>query len=60
MRVCADHYVTRYYQSFFRQKGMLNADVAPDFDGKPNAADASAILRYMVGLIKQFEIEEQN
>ena len=35
----------------------LLADVVPDFDGEPNAADAAAILRYVVGLIDTFEIE---
>ena len=37
---------------------MINANVAPDFDGMPDAADAVAILRYIVGLIKVFEVEE--
>ncbi len=40
--------------------GAYNADVAPTFDGKPDAADAVAILRYVVGLIKTFEVEANN
>ncbi len=43
--------------SAIAKEGMVNADVAPDNDLKPNAADAAAILRYVVGLIKNFEIE---
>ena len=39
-------------------EGMLNADVAADFDGMPNAADAAAILRYVVGLINTFDVEK--
>ena len=37
-------------------EGAINADVASDFDGKPDAKDAVAILRYVVGLINTFEI----
>jgi hypothetical protein len=37
-------------------EGAKNADVASDFDGKPDAKDAVAILRYVVGLINTFEI----
>ena len=40
--------------------GAYNADVAPDFDGKPDAADAVAILRYVVGLIPSFEAQNQD
>ena len=46
--------------SVLTPEGALNADVAPDFDGMPNAADAVAILRYVVGMIKTFEVEAQN
>ena len=44
--------------SRLKPEGMINANVAPDFDGMPDAADAVAILRYIVGLIKVFEVEE--
>ena len=38
-------------------KGKCNADVAPDYSGTPNAADAAAILRYVLGEITAFEVE---
>ena len=46
--------------SVITPEGMRNADVAGDFDGMPNAADAVAILRYVVGLIKVFDAEKVN
>ena len=41
-------------------QGMVNADVAPSYNGVPNAADAAMILRYVVKLIPSFEAEHQN
>lgn len=40
--------------------GCMNADVAADFDSMPNATDAVAILRYVVGLITEFEAANAN
>ena len=42
------------------QMGAFSADVVPDFNYMPNAADAVAILRYVIGLIGEFEVEAQN
>lgn len=36
-------------------EGVLNANVTSDYDGFPDAMDAVAILRYVVGLIKVFD-----
>jgi hypothetical protein len=36
------------------KQGILNADV--DADGVPTSADGLAILKYTVGLIKEFPI----
>lgn len=41
-------------------EGMRNANVAGDPEGMPDAADAVAILRYVVGLIHEFEVEGTN
>lgn len=41
-------------------KGAFNADVASDFGGMPNGADAVAILRYVVKLIETFDAEKVN
>ena len=37
--------------------GEFCADVTSDFNLMPNSADAAAILRYVVGIINEFEVE---
>ncbi|MBR3129337.1 MAG: hypothetical protein IKF65_02295, partial [Clostridia bacterium] len=37
--------------------GAFCADVTSDFNQMPNSADAAAILRYVVGIINEFEVE---
>lgn len=41
-------------------EGARNADVAPEFNGVPDAVDAVAILRFIVGLIPGFESANQD